>query len=53
MSPPALEVAEIFRDHGPGWRQANAGHVSRGQLKVMAAIEHSGISKVSVLTDTN
>ena len=39
MSPPALEVAEIFRDHGPGWRQANAGHVSRGQLKVMAAIE--------------
>jgi hypothetical protein len=34
-----LEVAEIFRDQGPAWRQANAGHVSRGQLKVMAAIE--------------
>jgi Zn finger protein HypA/HybF involved in hydrogenase expression len=36
---PALEVADIFRDHGPAWRQANAGHVSREQLKVMTAIE--------------
>jgi hypothetical protein len=36
---PALEVAEIFRGHGPAWRQANAGHVSLGQLKVMSAIE--------------
>jgi hypothetical protein len=36
---PALEVADIFRDHGPAWRQANAGHVSRHQLKVMTAIE--------------
>jgi hypothetical protein len=36
---PALEVADIFRDHGPAWRQANAGHVSLGQLKVMSAIE--------------
>jgi hypothetical protein len=36
---PILEVADIFRDHGPAWRQANAGHVSLGQLKVMAAIE--------------
>ena len=40
MSRPALEVANIFRDHGPAWRQANAGHVSLGQLKVMSAIEH-------------
>ena len=39
MSRPALEVAvDIFRDHGPAWRSANAGHVSLGQLKVMAAI---------------
>jgi hypothetical protein len=37
---PALEVADIFRDFGPAWRQANAGHVSLGQLKVMSAIEH-------------
>jgi Putative transposase/Transposase zinc-binding domain len=36
----ALEVADIFRDHGPAWRQANAGHVSLDQLKVMSAIEH-------------
>src|SRR2546425_478278 len=36
---PALEVADISRDHGPAWRQANAGHVSLGQLKVMSAIE--------------
>jgi hypothetical protein len=37
---PALEVADIFRAHGPAWRRANAGHVSLGQLKVMSAIEH-------------
>ena len=35
----SLEVADIFRSHGPAWRRANAGHVSLGQLKVMSAIE--------------
>src|SRR5260370_31355383 len=40
MSRPVLEVADIFRGHGPAWRQANAGHVSLGQLKVMSAIEN-------------
>jgi hypothetical protein len=39
VSRPALEVADIFRDHGAAWRRANAGHVSLGQLKVMSAIE--------------
>ena len=39
MSRPALEVADIFRDHGTAWRSANAGHVSRDQMKVMSAIE--------------
>src|ERR1700752_686346 len=39
MSRPALEVADIFRGYGPAWRQANAGHVSPEQLKVMSAIE--------------
>jgi Putative transposase/Transposase zinc-binding domain len=34
-----LEVADIFRSHGPAWRQAHAGHVSLDQLKVMSAIE--------------
>jgi hypothetical protein len=39
LSRPALEVADIFHDHGLAWRRANAGHVSLGQLKVMSAIE--------------
>jgi hypothetical protein len=39
MLRPAPEVADIFRDFGPAWRHANAGHVSLGQLMVMAAIE--------------
>src|ERR1700730_14061745 len=39
MSRPALEVADIFRDHGAAWRRANAGHVSLGQMKVMSALE--------------
>jgi hypothetical protein len=34
-----LEIADIFRAHGPAWRSANAGHLSLGQLKVMSAIE--------------
>jgi hypothetical protein len=36
---PSLEVVDIFRDHGPAWRDANRGHVSLDQLKVMSAIE--------------
>ena len=39
MHRPSLEVADIFRDHGPAWRTANAGHVSLNQLKVMSAVE--------------
>jgi len=39
MARPALEVADIFRDHGPAWRQTNSGHMSLDQLKVMTAIE--------------
>jgi hypothetical protein len=35
----ALEVADIFRIHGPAWRQAQRGHLSLAQLKVMSAIE--------------
>ena len=40
MSRTKLEVADIFRGHGPAWRQANAGRVSLEQLKVMSAIEN-------------
>ena len=36
---PALEVADIFRAHGPSYRLAQAGHLSLGQLKAMSAIE--------------
>lgn len=39
MVRPKLEIADIFRAHGPAWRQANAGHVSLSQRKVMSAIE--------------
>lgn len=39
MARPKLEIADIFRAHGPAWRRANAGHVSLSQLKVMSAIE--------------
>ena len=34
-----MEVADIFRAHGPAWRRVQAGHLSLGQLKVMSAIE--------------
>ena len=34
-----LEVADIFRAHGPAYRQVQAGHLSLGQKKVMSAIE--------------
>lgn len=39
MDRPALEVADIFRAHGPAWRVRERGHLSLGQLKVMSAIE--------------
>jgi Transposase zinc-binding domain/Putative transposase len=40
MARPALEVADVFRDHGAAWRHANRGHVSLLQLKAMSAIEN-------------
>ena len=39
MSRQPLEVADIFRDHGPAWRETNTGRISLGALKVMSAIE--------------
>ena len=35
----SVEVADIFRAQGGAWREAHAGHLSLGQLKVMSAIE--------------
>jgi Zn finger protein HypA/HybF involved in hydrogenase expression len=34
-----MEVAHIFRAHGAAWIEANKGHVSLGQLKVISAIK--------------
>jgi Putative transposase/Transposase zinc-binding domain len=36
---PKLEVADVFRRHGPAWRAANEGHLSPAQRRVMSAIE--------------
>jgi len=38
LARPSLEVADIFRDHGPAWRNANRGRISLDQMKVMSAI---------------
>ncbi|MEM8728507.1 MAG: IS91 family transposase [Pseudomonadota bacterium] len=39
MSRPKLEIADIFRRYGPAYRQANAGRIGLGPLKVMSSIE--------------
>jgi hypothetical protein len=36
---PALEVADIFRRHGPAYRHAHDGHLGRIERRVMSAIE--------------
>ncbi|MGV1849203.1 IS91 family transposase, partial [Rhizobium sp. L74/93] len=36
---PAFEVADIFRWHGGPYRLENAGHLGRGERRVMGAIE--------------
>ncbi len=38
MGRPSLEVADIFREHGPAGREAQRGHLSLAQLKGMSAI---------------
>jgi len=37
--PPALEVADIFRRHGPAYVHAHGGHLGRVERRVMSAIE--------------
>ncbi len=39
MERPQLEVAEVFRRYGPAYRQQHAASLSRGQRRVMSAIE--------------
>jgi Transposase zinc-binding domain len=36
---PELEVADIFRRHGPAYRHAHADHLGGTERRVMAAIE--------------
>src|SRR5271170_2105810 len=36
---PVLEVADIFRRHGPAYRHAHADHLGGTERRVMAAIE--------------
>jgi hypothetical protein len=36
---PKFEVADVFRRYGPAYRQEHAGSLSRGQRRVMSAIE--------------
>lgn len=35
----AFEVADVFRRHGASYRRENAGHLGRGERRVMGAIE--------------
>lgn len=37
--PPVLEVADIFRRHGPAYVHTHAGHIGRVERRVMSAIE--------------
>jgi hypothetical protein len=39
LRPLGLEVADIFRQIGPAYRRDHAEHLSRGQRRVMSAIE--------------
>ena len=39
MERPKLEVADVFRRYGPAYRQQHADSLSRGQRRVMSAIE--------------
>lgn len=40
MGRPILEVADIFRAHGPAYRHEHAGHLNLPKLKVMSAVEN-------------
>jgi hypothetical protein len=39
MERPKLEIADVFRRYGSAYRQQHAGSLSRGQRRVMSAIE--------------
>jgi len=39
LRPTGIEVADVFRRFGPAYREAHAGSLSRGQLRVMSAVQ--------------
>ena len=39
MNRPKLEVADVFRRYGSAYRQEHGASLSRGQRRVMSAIE--------------
>jgi hypothetical protein len=39
LRPTGLEVAQVFRRFGPAYREAHTGSLSRGQLRVMSAVQ--------------
>src|SRR6516162_5925081 len=49
MARPALEVADILRDHGPAWRDANSGHISPRPIEgddCDRALSHGGARRI-------
>src|SRR6516162_3214992 len=49
MARPALEVADILRDHGPAWRDANSGHIEPGPIEgdeCDRALSHGGARRI-------
>ena len=48
----ALEVADVFRRHGAAYREAHAGHLSRGQRRVMGAIETAARQRWAVMSNS-
>ena len=48
----SLEVADIFRAEGAGYRAVQAGHLSLTQLKVMSAIENCRTAALGGHVDT-
>jgi hypothetical protein len=49
MPRPILEVADVFRRHGAGWRAANQANLSLAQRRVMTAIETIEICRTAAL----
>ena len=48
----ALEVADVFRRHGAAYRDTHGGHLSRGQRRVMGAIEPAARPRWAVMSNS-